>query len=120
MLAGFDAGGERATAIYSLFGSAKLIGLNPEAYLSHVLEHIAQHPINASLNCFPGPSPHTSNRSALGCLNRFTSSRTVFSGRLHFTCNRAALKCPILFAAGVRADYGGATYSVGKPVANRP
>ncbi len=46
MFAGSDAGGERAAAIYSLIGTAKLIGLNPEAYLTYVLEHIAEHPIN--------------------------------------------------------------------------
>ena len=46
MFAGSDAGGERAAAIYSLIGTAKLIDLNPEAYLTYVLEHIAEHPIN--------------------------------------------------------------------------
>jgi hypothetical protein len=40
-----DAGGERATAIYSLIGSAKLNGLDPEAYLREVLTRIADHPI---------------------------------------------------------------------------
>jgi transposase len=43
---GSDAGGERAAAIYSLISSAKLNGLNPEAYLRNVLERIADHPIN--------------------------------------------------------------------------
>jgi transposase len=43
---GSDAGGERAAAIYSLISSAKLNGLNPEAYLRSVLERIADHPIN--------------------------------------------------------------------------
>ncbi len=43
---GSDAGGERAAAIYSLTGSAKLNGLDPESYLRHVLERIAEHPIN--------------------------------------------------------------------------
>ena len=46
LFAGSDAGGERAAAIYSLIGTAKLIGLNPEAYLTYVLEHINEHPIN--------------------------------------------------------------------------
>jgi transposase len=46
LFAGSDAGGERAAAIYSLLGSAKLNGLNPEIYLQHVLERIADHPIS--------------------------------------------------------------------------
>lgn len=46
LFAGSDSGGERAAAIYSLIGSAKLNGMDPEAYLRHVLTHIADHPIN--------------------------------------------------------------------------
>jgi transposase len=43
---GSDAGGERAAAMYSLIGTAKLNGLDPQAYLRHVFERIAEHPIN--------------------------------------------------------------------------
>ena len=46
LFAGSDAGGERAAAIYSLIGTAKLNGLDPEAYLRQVLARIADHPIN--------------------------------------------------------------------------
>lgn len=46
LFAGSDSGGERAAAMYSLIGSAKLNGLDPEAYLRHVLMHVADHPIN--------------------------------------------------------------------------
>jgi len=46
LFAGSDAGGERAAAIYSLIGTAKLNDINPEAYLRNVLTHIADHPIN--------------------------------------------------------------------------
>jgi hypothetical protein len=42
---GSDTGGERAAAMYSLIGSAKLNGLDPEAYLREVLSRIADHPI---------------------------------------------------------------------------
>lgn len=43
---GSDAGGERAAAIYSLVETAKLNGLDPQAYLREVLTRIADHPIN--------------------------------------------------------------------------
>jgi transposase len=46
LFAGSDAGGERAAAIYSLLGSAKLNGIDPEIYLQHVLERVADHPIS--------------------------------------------------------------------------
>jgi len=46
LFAGSDSGGERAAAIYSLIGTAKLNGLDPEAYLRKVLQRIADHPIN--------------------------------------------------------------------------
>ena len=46
LFCGSDAGGERAAAIYSLIGTAKLNGIDPEAYLRYVLERIAEHPIN--------------------------------------------------------------------------
>jgi transposase len=44
--AGSNAGGERAAAIYSLIGTAKLNDLDPEAHLRNVLSRIADHPIN--------------------------------------------------------------------------
>ncbi|NDY84505.1 IS66 family transposase, partial [Orrella sp. NBD-18] len=43
---GSDAGGERAATMYSLLGTVKLNGLNPETYLRHVLLVIADHPVN--------------------------------------------------------------------------
>jgi transposase len=46
LFAGSDIGGERAAAFYSLIGTAKLHGLDPEAYLRTVIERIAEHPIN--------------------------------------------------------------------------
>jgi transposase len=53
LLCGSDAGGERAAAIYGLIGTAKLNGLNPEAYLRKVLARIASHPINRIKELLP-------------------------------------------------------------------
>lgn len=53
LFAGSDAGGERAAAIYSLIGSAKLNGLDPEAYLREVMTRIADHPINRIKDLLP-------------------------------------------------------------------
>ncbi|MGO9994112.1 MAG: IS66 family transposase [Steroidobacteraceae bacterium] len=46
LFAGADCGGERAAAMYSLIGTAKLNNIDPEAYLRYVLTYIAEHPIN--------------------------------------------------------------------------
>jgi hypothetical protein len=45
LFAGSDAGGERAACIYSLIGTALLNDRDPYLYLRHVLECIAEHPI---------------------------------------------------------------------------
>jgi hypothetical protein len=50
---GSDAGGERAAALYSLVETAKLNGLDPEAYLRDVLSRIADHPINRVSDLLP-------------------------------------------------------------------
>lgn len=51
--AGSDAGGERAAAIYSVIGSAKFNGLDPEAYLTNILTRIADHPISRIQELLP-------------------------------------------------------------------
>jgi hypothetical protein len=47
LFAGSDTGGERAAIFYTLVRTAKMNGLDPEAYLRDVLARIAEHPINA-------------------------------------------------------------------------
>ncbi len=44
LFAGSDRGGERAAAIYTLIATAKLNGINPQAWLADVLHRIADHP----------------------------------------------------------------------------
>jgi transposase len=53
LFAGSDAGGERAANIYSLIGSAKLNGLDPELYLRTVLAQIADHPVSRISDLLP-------------------------------------------------------------------
>ena len=53
LFAGSDRGAERAAAMYSLLGSAKLNGIEPAAYLSAVLSRIAEHPINRVAELLP-------------------------------------------------------------------
>lgn len=53
LFAGSDVGGTRAAAIASLLATARLNHLDPEAYLRHVLERIAQHPVKHVAELLP-------------------------------------------------------------------
>jgi hypothetical protein len=53
LFAGSDCGGQRAAALYSLIGSAKLNGLDPELYLRTVLAQIAEHRISQIQDLLP-------------------------------------------------------------------
>ena len=53
LFAGSDNGGGRAAAMYTLIETAKLSGLDPEAYLRDVLGRIADHPINRIAELLP-------------------------------------------------------------------
>jgi transposase len=53
LFAGSDSGGERAAAMYTLIETAKLNGLDPEAYLLDMLGRIAEHPISRIADLLP-------------------------------------------------------------------
>lgn len=46
LFAGSDTGGQRAAILYTIIETAKLNGLNPEAYLRDIIARIADHHIN--------------------------------------------------------------------------
>jgi transposase len=59
LFAGSDAGGETAARLYSLIGTCRLNGIDPHAYLRHVLDRISAHPINRIEDLLPWRvSPH--------------------------------------------------------------
>ena len=59
LFAGSDCGGERAAAMYTLIGSAKLNGLDPELYLRTVLAQIADHRISHIQDLLPWNLAHS-------------------------------------------------------------
>ena len=50
---GSDAGGERAAAFYTLIGTARMNGVEPEAWLTDVIARIGSHPINRLAELLP-------------------------------------------------------------------
>lgn len=51
---GSEAGGNRAAALYTVLESARLNGINPEAYLADVIDQMAKgHPINRLSELLP-------------------------------------------------------------------
>ncbi len=53
LFAGSDRGGERAAVLYSLIGTCRLNGVDPEAWLRYVLSHIHDWPVNRLRDLLP-------------------------------------------------------------------
>jgi transposase len=64
LFAGSDTGGERAAAMYTLIETAKLNGLDPEAYLRDVFGRIADYPINRIAELLPWNIDQLQSRAA--------------------------------------------------------
>ena len=63
LFCGSDAGGERAAAVYSLVGTAKLNGIDPERTCASSWSASLTTRSTASTSCCPGRSPRRSNPS---------------------------------------------------------
>jgi transposase len=63
LFAGSDSGGERAALFYTLIRTAALNGVEPEAYLRHVIGRIGAHPVNRLHELLPwnvaAPATHS-------------------------------------------------------------
>ena len=53
LFCGSDAGGSRAAAFYTLIGTARMNGIEPEAWLTDVIARIGAHPINRLSELLP-------------------------------------------------------------------
>jgi len=51
--AGSDEGGRRAAAMFTLINSCKLNGVDPQAWLAHVLAHLPDHPASRIAEMLP-------------------------------------------------------------------
>ncbi len=63
LFSGSDAGGERAAAFYTIIRTARLNGIEPEAYLRDVIAGIGNHPINRLTELLPWNMPPPATHS---------------------------------------------------------
>jgi transposase len=64
LFAGSDRGGERAAAMYTLITTAKLNGVDPQAWLADVLRRIADHPASQLQDQLPWHWKHRQTSAA--------------------------------------------------------
>lgn len=60
LFAGSDTGGEQAVVLYSLIGTCRLNGVEPETWLRYVLGHIQDWPVNRLRDLLPWKADLTS------------------------------------------------------------
>ena len=63
LFSGSDAGGARAAAFYTIIRTARLNGIEPEAYLRDVIARIGNHPINRLAELLPWNMPPPATHS---------------------------------------------------------
>jgi hypothetical protein len=63
LFSGSDAGGQRAAAFYTIIRTARLNGIEPEAYLREVIARIGNHPINRLAELLPWNMPPPATHS---------------------------------------------------------
>ncbi len=81
LFAGSDRGGERAAAIYTLIATAKLNGINPQAWLADVLARIADHPAARLSELLPWHWRNPSRPSRRRVITRLPRSSADAYGR---------------------------------------
>ena len=70
LFCGSDVGGERAAAFYTLIRTARLNGIEPEAWLTDVVARIGAHPINRLDELLPWNWQPTATHSVAACPGR--------------------------------------------------
>jgi IS66 C-terminal element/KTSC domain len=93
LFAGSDTGGESAAVIYSLLGSAKLNGRDPEAYLTSVLRRIADHPINRIAELLPWNLVPTGPTAVEAGLKRLTMTWLPLESKMFLSAAYDAKQC---------------------------
>ena len=88
---GSDRGGQRAAAMYTLIGTAKLNDIDPQAWLADVLERIAEP---------PGPAPAGAAALELAAASR--SRHQQLADRHHPQRTRASSTAPAAFSGWLR------------------
>jgi transposase len=100
LFAGSDGDGESAAAMYSLIGTAKLNGLDPESYLPKVVSRIADHPINRIEELLPW------NVVAAAAAHSLHATAPALSG---WNCCSGLLPIPGCLLTGPRPGCSGLT-----------